>query len=137
MNNVKVSENFKLREFEDKRTGLVKIDESLIEVLQEIRTKIGKPIKITSAYRTKESHVLIYKKIYGDRWEDHYVENSQHLLGKAVDFTILGATYMDYMEALKIIESYEVITGIGDGIKSGKFIHMDTKDVTRRRKWRY
>ena len=137
MNNIKVSKDFHLWEFEDKRAGgIVKIDERLIVVLQEIRDFVDKPIKITSGFRTEKSHVEIYKSIHGKYWEDKISWNSQHLKGLAVDFTIIGGHFMDYMEAVKIAENSGVIKGIGDGVKKG-FLHIDVRDSDSIVRWGY
>jgi len=136
MNRIKVSDNFYLDEFQDRNTGEVKIDERLIIVLQEIRNTIGKPIIITSGYRTMKTHIEIYKKKYGDHWEDKIPYHSKHLKGLAVDMNILGGNYLDYMTAIDIAKKSGVIKGIGNGIKSG-FIHLDTRNSNIIIEWKY
>ena len=137
INNIKVAENFKLSEFEDTRTGEVRIDPDLIKVLQQIRTEIGKPIQITSGYRTKQTHVDIYKKQYSDDWGDHIAWGSKHLLGKAVDFTIISGKDEDYEKSIEIAIRSGLIHGIGNGFKKGLFIHIDTRDSKEIVRWNY
>jgi uncharacterized protein YcbK (DUF882 family) len=73
-NDIQVSKNFKLYEFESPDTGEVMVDPELIERLQKLRELAGVPISINSGYRTKEHNA----KVGG-------VDNSQHRLGKAAD----------------------------------------------------
>ena len=138
MNRIKISENFYLDEFEDKRAGgVVKIDERLVEVLQEIRTRIRKPIKITSGFRTEKSHIEIYKEIYGQFWEEHIAWHSKHLQGKAVDIKIIGGNYIDYMNVINFAKQSGIIKGIGDGVEAKGFIHLDSRDSDKIIEWKY
>lgn len=73
--NKKVSTNFRVREFACKDgSDPVFIDSELVAVLQKIRTHFGKPVTITSAYRTPPQN----KECGGTTY-------SQHLYGKAAD----------------------------------------------------
>mgnify|MGYP000376684564 CR=1 FL=1 len=76
MNDIYISENFKLSEFESPDTKEVKVDEKLINKLQQLRNRMGKPLIINSGYRTWEHHVSIYQELYGDAWEDNISEKS-------------------------------------------------------------
>lgn len=110
LNNLKISKNFKLYEFQCKDgNGVVKIDSVLVDKLQELRDLIGKPVIINSAYRTPEYN----KKVGGS-------PNSQHLLGKAADIRVNGLTP-------KQLANYCEKIGFG-GIGIYKtFVHVDTR----------
>ena len=110
MNEIKVAKNFKLREFECKDgSHLVKVDHRLVERLQKLRDRLGKPIIITSGYRTPEHN----KKVGG-------APNSQHLHGTAVDIKIYGMT------PKQILPHAEAVGFTGIGLYSGH-IHVDVR----------
>lgn len=113
-NDIKISENFKLYEFECKGSGLVKLDPVLLSKLQALRTRLGKPIVITSGYRSVEHN----KKVGGS-------PNSQHLLGKAADIQVSGMT------PAQVAAEAEKIGFGGIGIYK-TFVHVDTR-ATRTR----
>lgn len=75
------SEHFKSNELACKCCGENKVTEELLDLLEAIRTKLGEPVLITSAYRC-ESHNL---KCGGK-------PKSQHLLGKAADIHVKSMT---------------------------------------------
>lgn len=82
INDIKVSKNFKLYEFEcNDGSHHVMMDPEVIIRLQALRDTLGKPITINSAYRTKEYNA----KIGGTK-------DSQHILGKAVDVVCEGVS---------------------------------------------
>ena len=137
MNNIQISENFQLIEFEDTRTGEVRLDKRLLRVMQTIRTSINKPIRITSGYRTKNTHMQIYKEKYGNAWEDKITWGSKHLLGQAVDFYIINGTSDDYKKAIKIAIDSNIIKGIGNGLNNGGFLHMDCRSSAKIISWSY
>ncbi len=58
--------------------------------LQPIRNKINKPIIITSGFRNSEINRLVNGK-----------NDSQHLKGQAVDFTIKGMKIVDIVDFIK------------------------------------
>lgn len=118
MNDIPVSKNFKLYEFECKDGNHeVKIDPRLLELLQKLRTKLGKPITITSAYRTPEYNATI----------PGAAANSQHVLGKAADIKVSG------MSPQQVADEAERIGFTGIGIYS-TFTHVDVRDT--KSKWR-
>lgn len=113
MNDVYISKNFKLWEFQCKDGScLVKVDEGLVEKLQQLRDHFKKPIIINSGYRTES-----YNKRIGG------AKKSQHVLGKACDVRIDGVEIKDIAE--KAIELG--FTGIGIYEKKG-FCHLDVRD---------
>lgn len=115
MNNIKVSKNFKLSEFECKDgSHLVKVDSQLITKLQNLRDMINKPIIINSAYRTPQHN----KKVGG-------TTNSQHLLGKAADIRVNG------LSPNELANYCEKIGFGGIGIYK-TFVHVDTRSLRSR-----
>ena len=71
---------FKVREFRCRDgSDVVMIDESLVMLLQCIREHFGKPITITSGYRTATHNKSVGGAAY-----------SQHLYGRAADIRVQG-----------------------------------------------
>ena len=118
MNNFWISKNFNLQEFEcthpNHRHTLV--DDKLVEKLQRLRDRIGKPLTINSAYRCPERN----KQVGG-------AKNSQHLHGKAADVSLHNV-------AMPIEKVKELAIEIGfDGIGLyDTFIHLDTRGYPAR-----
>lgn len=112
MNKIKISKNFYLHEFQCKDgSQLVMLDEALLQKLQELRDRIGLPIRINSGYRTPAHN----KAIGGS-------PKSQHMLGKAADISVNGWT------AVKLAELCETLGFGGIGIyKAQGFVHVDTR----------
>lgn len=112
MNKIKISKDFSLYEFQCKDgSQLVKIDSKLVDKLQQLRDRLGIPMIINSGYRTPEHN----KRVNGSI-------NSQHLLGKAVDISILN-------QKLPIETIRDLAETIGfDGIGMyDTFIHLDVR----------
>ena len=81
-----------VREFACKGSDVVLLDDELVVLLQCIREHFGKPVHITSGYRTASHNA----KVGGSR-------SSQHLLGRAADFHVEGvpvAAVAAYAETL-------------------------------------
>lgn len=75
INDIAISQNFKLHEFECKDgSHQVVLDPKLLQLTQKLRDRLGQSMVIESAYR----NVTHNKKVKGSA-------NSQHLLGKAID----------------------------------------------------
>ena len=73
-----LSPAFRVREFRCRDgTDTILIDEGLVVVLQCIREHFGKPVTITSGYRTASHNA----KVGGSK-------SSQHLLGRAADIQV-------------------------------------------------
>ncbi|MFR4263551.1 MAG: YcbK family protein [Faecalibacterium prausnitzii] len=87
-----LSPNFKVREFACKGSDVVLLDDELVVLLQCIREHFGKPVHITSGYRTAAHNAAVGGS-----------KSSQHLLGRAADFHVEGvdvATVAAYAETL-------------------------------------
>lgn len=115
--NKKVSANFKVREFAcADGSDPIFISPELVSVLQNIRAHFGKPVTITSAYRTPAHN----KKVGG-------VADSMHLYGAAADITVKDISpeqVAQYAEKL--------LTGKG-GIGVYKtFVHIDVRSTKAR-----
>ena len=89
----KLSPAFRVREFRCRDgTDTILIDEGLVVVLQCIREHFGKPVHITSGYRTAAHNAAVGGS-----------KSSQHLLGRAADFHVEGvpvAAVAAYAETL-------------------------------------
>jgi len=104
--------NFKPEEFLCKHTGKSGIKKELLGKLQELRTRFGKPLKVTSGYRDPTHPIEAKKEAPGP-----------HTTGLAVDLAVQGK------------DAYVVVglamglgfTGIGVNQKGarGRFIHLD------------
>lgn len=78
----RLSANFTVREFACRDgSDPVFIDTRLVQVLQSIRDYFGKPVVITSAYRTAAHN----KAVGGAKY-------SQHCYGRAADIRVAGVT---------------------------------------------
>ena len=88
----RLSPSFKVREFACKGSDVVLLDDELVVLLQCIREHFGKPVHITSGYRTAAHNAAVGGS-----------KSSQHLLGRAADFYVEGvdvATVAAYAETL-------------------------------------
>jgi uncharacterized protein YcbK (DUF882 family) len=113
MNDIQISKNFKMSEFEcthpDHRH--TRIDEELLDKLQQLRDRLEVPLIINSAYRCPERN----KQVDG-------AEYSQHLYGKAVDISL--HTIPLQIEEIKRIAKQIGFRGIG---LYNTFIHLDVR----------
>ena len=103
-------------EMKCKGSGTGEMDQQFMVKLDALRKKFGKPIIITSGYRSPEYNISIGGS-----------KNSAHVQGKAADIAVSHA------DAYKIVSiAIELgFTGIGVSQKgSGRFIHVDTADNT-------
>lgn len=88
-----LSPSFRVREFACKGSDVVLIDDELVVLLQCIREHFGKPVHITSGYRTAAYNATL----------PGASKNSQHIQGRAADFWVEGvpvATVAAYAEKL-------------------------------------
>ena len=110
-----ISKNFIIKEFACRDgSDKILIDLDLVEKLQQLRDYLGKPIIITSGYRTSP-----YNKACGG------ASNSYHLKGMAVDI------YCKDVDA-RIIALWAEFNGLGGvGLyvdRDIEFVHMDTRE---------
>lgn len=107
--------NFTPQEMASKREGELLIDEDAMDKLQKLRNILGKPLLITSAYRS-----AAHNKAVGG------ATHSQHRLGKAFDVMMTNQDPWDFEAAAKAVG----FTGFGHYPKSG-FMHIDTGPARR------
>lgn len=81
-------------------------------------------IRIHSGFRTQETNRILREQGYNP------ATNSQHLLAKAVDFSIQGANLRDVARAVKALG----LGGTGLYLSDG-FVHMDTRGPDKVVQW--
>ena len=114
-----LSPAFRVREFRCRDgTDTILIDEALVLLLQCIREHFGKPVTITSGYRTAAHNASVGG-----------AKSSQHLLGRAADIRVQGVSVEDvaaYAESLMPgwggVGRYPVKAGRAKG-----WVHVDTR----------
>ena len=110
---------FRVREFRCKDgSDEILVDEALVLLLQCIREHFGKPVTITSGYRTAAHNAAVGG-----------AKSSQHLLGRAADIRVQGVSVEDvaaYAESLMPdwggVGRYPVKAGRATG-----WVHVDTR----------
>ena len=115
----RLAPDFQVRELRCRDgTDTVMVDEVLAVVLQCIREHFGKPVTITSGYRTPAHNAAVGG-----------AKSSQHLLGRAADIRVQGVSVEDvaaYAESLMPdwggIGRYPVKAGRTTG-----WVHVDTR----------
>ena len=117
--NRRLAPDFKVRELRCRDgTDTVMVDEVLTVVLQCIREHFGKPVTITSGYRTAAHNATVGG-----------AKSSQHLLGRAADIRVEDVSVEDvaaYTESLMPdwggVGRYPVKAGRTTG-----WVHVDTR----------
>ena len=118
---VKSSVHFSEEEFACSHTGNVKMNPDFVSVLEMVREKYGKPMKLSSAFRDA-THPVEARK--GDR-----AGTGDHCRGVAVDVLVSGA---EALELIKIAQECG-IDRIGiqqKGSHSSRFVHLGISDST-------
>lgn len=116
--NESVGKYFKVKEFACKDgSQVVFIDEYLGSILNILRSRVGKPVHITSGYRTPTRN----KEVGGAKY-------SYHMRGQAADIRIEGMT------AKEIAKELDRIIPVGCGIiVYDTWVHIDTRTKTYRK----
>ena len=115
----KLAPGFKVREFRCRDgSDVVMIDQTLVVLLQAIREHFGKPVTITSGYRTAAHNAAVGG-----------AKSSQHLLGRAADIQVQDT---DPLAVAAYAES--LMPGWGGvgryPVKAGRtkgWVHVDTR----------
>lgn len=94
--------------------------QELVDMLEQFRTAVGKPITINDAYRCPQHNKDIGGAI-----------RSQHVLGMAADVSVQG---LKATELEVIAHTCSMVTGIGRNDHSN-YIHLDTRLIPA--KWCY
>lgn len=107
-----IATNFKITEFKSQDgSKLIILNADLVNRLQKLRSRLGKPIIINSGYRS-EAH---NKKVGG-------ASKSYHLTGDAADISIKGMKVPDIAKAAEAVG----FTGIIQYPKQN-FVHVDVR----------
>lgn len=116
--NEKIQEHFKVNEFACKDgSAIIFVDEYMVQILELVRKKIGKPIVITSGYRTPTHNA----KVGGAKY-------SYHMRGMAVDIRVDGVTPQ---KLAKTIDS--IVPDACGIIVYDSWVHFDTRDSKYRK----
>lgn len=121
---VRLTPHFKVKEFHSSKdpSDVVKVDEKLLRLLENIRNFTGKPVHINSGYRSPEYNKTI----------KNASPHSQHCAGKAADIVIYGVS------PAKVAEIAECYLGSSGGIGIYKnFTHVDVRNGHSRWKGAY
>lgn len=105
-----------------RRNEITKIDPELLDLVWEVYRKVRakKPIYVVSSYRSPATNNMLRKRSSG------VAKNSQHTLGKAMDFYIPGVN----LATLRAAGLRKQVGGVGYYPRSGSpFVHMDTGRV--------
>ena len=120
--NLKIAPNFTVHEFAHsgaKNFDFARIDPKLVQCVQNIRTSFGKPVSITSGYRSYSYNGSIDGATY-----------SQHMSGRAADIKISGVNGRDI--AKRAIDKCGCKIGVGIG---ASYAHVDVRGSWS--KWKY
>lgn len=101
--------NFTPRELACRGSGALLVDEGALDRLQEVRQRVGKPLRINSAYRSPAHN----KAVGGS-------PTSLHLQGRAFDVALSTAVSRERLVAMAKAAGF---TGIG---QYDAFVHLDT-----------
>lgn len=119
--NTQVARNFKASEFACKDgSDVILIDPLLLWILQNVRDHFGKPVVITSGYRTPAYNANL----------SGASSTSYHMQGRAADFVVSGVKAADVQAYLETIMPNT--GGIG---KDSSYTHVDTRETKSR--WTY
>ncbi len=114
INRFRISENFMLDEFQCTCCQRVMLHNKFLDKLQDLRTKIGKPIIITSGYRCPS-----YNEDVGG------TKGSYHLYGMAAD------VYAPEFPLEELLKAAEQIGFPGIGFyPDNHFLHLDVRPVS-------
>lgn len=105
-----------------RRNESIKMDPELLDLVWEVYQKVGarEHIYVVSSYRSPATNNMLRKRSRG------VAKNSQHTLGKAMDFYIPGVN----LAKLRATGLRKQVGGVGYYPRSGSpFVHMDTGRV--------
>jgi uncharacterized protein YcbK (DUF882 family) len=111
----------------------VLMDAFFMEKLEELREEWGRPMRLSSAYRTEDHPRERTKPLKYDHLGNPLPKGGHHCRGRACDVLVAGA---DAVELLRLAVKY--FNGIGINQKgewNQRFIHLD--DRTNPAMWSY
>ena len=117
------SKNFSSKELSCSHCGENKFDQKTLDALQELREALGKPLKLSSAYRCSVHNQKVSSS----------GTNGPHTTGQAIDILCSGKFAHEVLSFAMIRSS--VWKGIGvsqRGEHSSRFLHLDTIDTDLR-----
>lgn len=115
------TKNFSIQELRCKCCGRADMNREFMVKLQEVRTRIRRPMELTSAFRCPAHNLAI-----------NGFNRSQHLLGRAADISTVGWSSAQLHDLLK----YAYGVGMrGIGIASD-FVHLDLREA-KGKMWLY
>ncbi len=112
----RLSENFRLEEFHCKGKSCCSqtlLDEQLVILLQKLRTKLGRPVNINSAYRCVKHNMSVGG-----------VAASNHVKGRAADLTVPGVAPAEVAKAAESVGFKGIIL-----YTRKKFVHVAVRDT--------
>jgi len=111
--------NFSKKEFDCKETGENEMQPEFLQKLQMLRYKYGRPMIVTSGYRSPRHSIEAAKASPG-----------YHARGQAVDIAVTGKDAHDLV--------FLAMTSGFNGIGVAKtFVHLDTRPHEQRTIWVY
>jgi zinc D-Ala-D-Ala carboxypeptidase len=119
--------NFSKKEFDCQETGENEMTNKALCFFQAVRDLYGKPLIVTSGYRSPRHSI-----------EKRKANPGAHAQGTAVDFRVTSETQGDEIEAIANIVALEMGLDIGVG-RTQSFIHLDVghKYAPRPARWTY
>jgi len=115
------SEHFSRDELKCRFTGECKVSSSFLAKLETLRTHYGKPIRLSSAYRSPEHPVEKAKSKDGKPRSTGY-----HALGRAADLAVWNG---DGARLLQIAIQMDLFGGYGFSFTGSKrFLHLDDRE---------
>ncbi|POF31056.1 uncharacterized protein YcbK (DUF882 family) [Roseibium marinum] len=105
-----------------RRNEIIKMDPELLDLVWEVyqNVRAREPINVVSSYRSPATNNMLRKRSSG------VAKNSQHTLGKAMDFYIPGVN----LATLRATGLRKEVGGVGYYPRSGSpFVHMDTGNI--------
>ena len=113
-----LSPHFSTDEFRDPTAVEVLVTAALVNGLEELRLIVGKPVVVTSGYRSPAHNAQVGG-----------VSHSYHTTGEAADIKVEGLTVFELYTAADQVPSFE---NGGVGIYDGGFIHVDVRGTRAR-----
>lgn len=119
-----ISKHFVSTEFDDGVSDYTIVDTKLLELLDELRDRVGTPVHVTSGYRSAEKQAQLKAQGYKTA-----KSISTHQVGCAVDITTGQHTGIELEQIARLVGFKAV--GVADD-----WIHVDIR-MDKERRWEY